>query len=69
MSTGKTIRLKRIFDEDNKAVIFASVHNMTSIEPFPGQINIDKSIEESVKGGATAEVISKGFLKVCAPNL
>ena len=66
--TGKTIRLKRIFDENGKAVIFAAVHNMTSIDPFPGQIDVEKSIEESVAGGATAQVISKGFLKKCAYN-
>ncbi|MHB1347606.1 MAG: beta/alpha barrel domain-containing protein [Candidatus Humimicrobiaceae bacterium] len=68
MSTGKTIRLKRIFDENDKAVIFAAVHNMTSVEPFLGQVDVGKSIEESVKGGATAQVISKGFLKMCAPK-
>lgn len=66
MSTGKTIRMKRIFDESNKAVIFASVHNMTSVDPFPGQIDPAKSIEQSVKGGATAQVVSKGFLKMGA---
>jgi len=68
MSTGKTIRMKRIFDENGKAVIFASVHNMTSIEPFPGQADPGKSIEESVRGGATAQVVSKGFLRMNAPN-
>jgi fructose-bisphosphate aldolase / 2-amino-3,7-dideoxy-D-threo-hept-6-ulosonate synthase len=69
MSTGKTIRVKRIFDSSsNNAVIFAAVHNMTSVEPFPGQIDVGKSIGESIKGGATAQVISKGFLKMCAPQ-
>jgi len=67
MSAGKTIRLKRIFDRNGKAVIFAPVHNMTSVEPFPGQIDPAKSIEEAVKGGVTANVISKGFLKMLAP--
>lgn len=67
-NTGKTIRLKRIFDENGKAVIFAPVHNMTSVEPFPGQIDVAKSVAQSVKGGATAEVISKGFLKMSAPS-
>ena len=66
--TGKTIRLKRIFDENGKAVITAPVHNMTSVDSFPGQIDVCKSIAESVAGGATAQVISKGFLKKCAPG-
>lgn len=64
--TGKTIRLKRIFDQNGKAVISAPVHNLTSIDPFPGQIDVCKCVKESVKGGATAQVISKGFLKKCA---
>jgi len=68
MSTGKTIRLKRIFDENKKGIIFAAVHNMTSVEPFPGQIDTGRCIEESIKGGATAQVISKGFLKMLAPG-
>ena len=38
--TGKTLRLKRIFDENGKTVITASVHNMTSVDPFPGQIEL-----------------------------
>jgi len=67
IDTGKTIRLKRIFDENGKAVIFASVHNLTSPDPFPGQIDVAKAVQKSVKGGATAMVMSKGFLKLSAP--
>jgi fructose-bisphosphate aldolase / 2-amino-3,7-dideoxy-D-threo-hept-6-ulosonate synthase len=66
--TGKKIRLKRIFDGNGKAVIFAPVHNMTSVEPFLGQIDVCKSIKAAIKGGATAQVISKGFLKRCAQS-
>ena len=68
MNTGKSIRLKRIFDENGKAVIFAPVHNMTSVDPFQGQIDVLESIDKSVKGGATAIVISKGFLKMAASS-
>lgn len=64
--TGKTIRLKRIFDQNGKAVISAPVHNLTSTDPFPGQIDVCECIKESIAGGATAQVISKGFLKKCA---
>ncbi len=67
-NTGKTIRMKRIFDNNGKAVIFAPVHNMTSTDPFLGQIDVCKSVIQTVKGGATAQVISKGFLKKCAAN-
>lgn len=64
--TGKTIRLKRILDENGKAVIFAPVHHMFSAEPFPGEIDVKKSVKESIEGQATAIVISKGFLKLSA---
>jgi len=67
INTGKTVRLQRIFDENGRAVIFAPVHNMTSVEPFPGQVDVLKCVEESVAGGATAQVMSKGFLRICAP--
>ncbi|MBC8389879.1 MAG: hypothetical protein H8E13_17780 [Actinobacteria bacterium] len=67
IATGKTIRMKRIFDENDKAVIFAAVHNLTSLIPYPGQIDVAKSVVQSVAGGATAMVMSKGFLKLSAP--
>ena len=60
--------MRRIVGENGRAVVFAPVHNMTSVEPFPGQIDIIKCVEESVAGGATALVMSKGFLKLCAPH-
>jgi fructose-bisphosphate aldolase / 2-amino-3,7-dideoxy-D-threo-hept-6-ulosonate synthase len=68
INTGKTIRLRRIFDENGKAVIFAPVHNLTSPSPYPGQIDVAKSVKQCVAGGATAMVMSKGFLRICAPE-
>ena len=49
-----------------KAVIFAPVHHMFSAEPFPGEIDVKKSVKKSIAGQATAIVISKGFLKLSA---
>lgn len=68
INTGKTIRMKRIFDENGKAVIFATVHNLTSPDPYPGQIDVASSVSQSVKGGATAMIMSKGFLRMSAPT-
>jgi len=68
IATGKTIRMKRIFDENGKAVIFAAVHNLTSPDPYPGQIDVAKSVSQSVDGGATAMIMSKGFLRLSAPT-
>ena len=45
INTGKTIRLRRIFDENGKAVIFAPVHNLTSPNPYPGQIDVAKAVK------------------------
>lgn len=67
MSTGKTIRLKRILDKDQKAIIFAPVHHLTSIDPFPGQIDVLEAVKKATDNGANSIVISKGFLKICAP--
>ncbi len=66
INTGKTIRLKRIFDKKGKAIIFAPVHNMTSPQPYNGQIDVSVAVEKAVSGGATAMVMSKGFLRQSA---
>jgi fructose-bisphosphate aldolase/2-amino-3,7-dideoxy-D-threo-hept-6-ulosonate synthase len=66
VNTGKTIRLRRIFDSNGKAVIFAPVHNMTSPKPYKGQIDVEKSVGMAAAGGATAMVMSKGFLRQSA---
>ena len=66
LNTGKAIRLKRIFNEKGKAVIFAPVHNMTSPDPYKGQIDVARSVSLAAAGGATAMVMSKGFLRLSA---
>ena len=42
---GKTIRLKRLFDKHGKAVLFASAYHMTSVEPFPWQVEVETSVQ------------------------
>jgi len=66
INTGKTIRLKRIFDESGKAVIFAPVHNMTSPKPYNGQVDVSDAVDKAVAGGANAMIMSKGFLRLSA---
>ena len=66
INTGKVVRLKRIFDRNGKAVIFAPVHNFTSPEPYLGQVDVESAVKHSSKGGATAIVMSKGFLRLSA---
>ena len=66
VAIGKTIRMKRIFNDNGKALIFAPVHNLTSPEPYKGQIDVENAVALSVRGGATAVVMSKGFLRLSA---
>jgi fructose-bisphosphate aldolase/2-amino-3,7-dideoxy-D-threo-hept-6-ulosonate synthase len=66
LNTGKTVRLKRIFNKKGKAVIFAPVHNMTSPDPYKGQVDVASSVSLAAAGGATAMVMSKGFLRLSA---
>ena len=66
--TGKTVRMSRIFDEGGNAVIFAPVHNSTSVDPFEGQLDVPAVVTEAVRAGATAMNLTKGSIRDCAPN-
>lgn len=66
--TGKTLRMSRIFDENGNAVIFAPVHNSTSIDPFEGQLDVPAVVTEAARAGATAMNLTKGSLRDCAPS-
>lgn len=65
--TGKAIRMSRIFDENGNAVIFAPVHNSTSVEPFMGQLDVPAVVAEAATAGATGMVLTKGSIRACAP--
>ncbi len=67
--TGKLIRLNRMFDEYGISIIFGGCHHMTSRVGIPGQIDVVKSCDKVIKGGATAIIIGKGFNQRIVPVL
>ena len=66
--TGKTMRMSRIFDPNGNAVIFAPVHNSTSVDPFQGQLDVPAVVTEAAQAGATAMNLTKGSIRDCAPT-
>ena len=62
MSQGKTRRLKRIFQQDNRTVIVPMDHGVT-IGPIQGIINMQQIINQLLKGGVDAILVHKGIAK------
>ncbi|MBS7636887.1 2-amino-3,7-dideoxy-D-threo-hept-6-ulosonate synthase [Candidatus Bathyarchaeota archaeon] len=62
MSSGKSRRLRRIFDDDNKTVIVPMDHGVTS-GPIQGLINMQGIIDKLIAGGVDAVVLHKGIAK------
>ena len=62
MEQGKKRRLKRIFQQDNRTVIVPMDHGV-SIGPVKGITNMQKIIDQLLKGGVDAIVVHKGIAK------
>jgi predicted phospho-2-dehydro-3-deoxyheptonate aldolase len=62
MNTGKTRRLKRIFQEDNRTVLVPIDHGVT-VGPIEGIENMQRTINQLEEGGADAIVVHKGIAK------
>src|SRR3972149_2431483 len=62
MDQGKKRRLKRIFQQDNHTVIVPMDHGV-SIGPVKGITNMQKIVDELLKGGVDAMVLHKGIAK------
>jgi len=62
MNQGKTRRLKRIFQQDNRTVIVPMDHGVT-IGPIQGIINMQQIINQLLKGGVDAVLVHKGIAK------
>ncbi len=58
---GKTIRLRRIFNNDGKTVIVPMDHGI-SLGPVKGIADIRSTIDKVAEGGASAIVIHKGLV-------
>ena len=62
MNTGKTRRLNRIFQADNRTVVVPMDHGVT-IGPVKGIENMQDTVTRLLKGGADAFVLHKGIAK------
>ena len=62
MNQGKTRRLKRIFQEDNRTVVVPMDHGV-SIGPVKGIVNMQEIVNQLLKGGVDAVVVHKGIAK------
>lgn len=59
---GKTRRIKKIMQQDNKTVIVPMDHGVT-IGPIQGIMNMQQTINQLVKGGVDAVLVHKGIAK------
>ena len=62
METGKTRRLRRIFQKDGKTVIIPMDHGV-SVGPIEGLTDMQATIENVAKGGADAVLVHAGIAK------
>ncbi|MDR2708286.1 MAG: 2-amino-3,7-dideoxy-D-threo-hept-6-ulosonate synthase [Nitrososphaerota archaeon] len=62
LNQGKNRRIKRIFQQDNRAIIVPMDHGVT-VGPIQGITNMQQTINQLVKGGVDAVLIHKGIVK------
>jgi len=62
MNTGKTRRLRRIMQQDNRTVIVPMDHGVT-VGPIQGITNMQTITDQLVKGGVDAILVHKGIAK------
>jgi fructose-bisphosphate aldolase/2-amino-3,7-dideoxy-D-threo-hept-6-ulosonate synthase len=62
MNQGKTRRLKRIMQQDQRTVIVPMDHGVT-IGPIQGIVNMQQIINQLIKGGVDAVLLHKGIAK------
>jgi predicted phospho-2-dehydro-3-deoxyheptonate aldolase len=62
METGKTRRLRRIFQDDGKTVMIPMDHGV-SVGPIQGLTDMGQTIENVAKGGADALLVHAGIAK------
>lgn len=67
MTTGKSMRLKRVIDPAGVSVICALDHGMTSPTFLEPLADITARTAEAVAGGANVIMMSKGMIRVAEP--
>ncbi len=62
MESGKKRRLRRIFQNDNRAIIVPMDHGVT-IGPVKGLVNMQSIVDKLLLGGVDAVVVNRGIAK------
>jgi len=62
LESGKKRRLRRIFQNDNRAVIVPMDHGVT-IGPVKGLVNMQSIVDKLLLGGVDAVVVNRGIAK------
>jgi predicted phospho-2-dehydro-3-deoxyheptonate aldolase len=64
---GKTIRLRRIFDQKSEKTVIIPMDHGISMGPVKGIADIRSTIDKIAEGGASAIVIHKGLVPYAGP--
>lgn len=63
MLIGKSIRLERIFNRITRRTIIVPLDHGVSVGPIPGLVDMKKTINDVVEGGANAVLQHKGLVR------
>ena len=66
---GKTIRLRRIFDQKTARTVIVPLDHGVSLGPVEGMADIRSTIDKIAEGGASAIVIHKGLVPFAGPSI
>ncbi len=67
--TGKTIRLRRIFDQKSGKTVIVPMDHGISLGPIKGIADIRSTVDKIAAGGASAIVIHKGLVPYAGDSL
>ena len=69
MSTGKQVRLNRIFSADKKAVVIAMDHGLPGVAPLAHLLKPDRLLKQVIAGGGDAILTTPGIAEMFAEQI
>lgn len=63
MHIGKAIRLERIFNRETQRTIIVPLDHGVSVGPIYGLVDMKKTVDDVVRGGANAVLMHKGLVR------
>ncbi|MGQ9587138.1 MAG: 2-amino-3,7-dideoxy-D-threo-hept-6-ulosonate synthase [Thermoplasmata archaeon] len=66
---GKTIRLRRIFDQKSQKTVIIPLDHGVSLGPVKGIADIRNTVDKIAEGGASAIVVHKGLVPYVGPAI